>query len=384
MNLETFAIQYQSFDEEDQIVVSCDSPECDRKDSLQKRSAYNNVARNGRFLCRSCSYTDEGKAKIGAATSYPRSDETKAKMSAAKKAYFTTDAGKEFKRRLSIMTALGHTQNKYENAKRQGWYPSTKTGKWMFFGSSYELRLCWLLDQDENVETYETQIGYQWEGRGRCLDFLVTFVEGSKKAIEVKPADRLTEEAFVQQLADSEAHARSNGWEFEVNTEKTFSMTYQQIRDWADKYRETITGIDYTAHRMEMDRKKAKKHYDAKIATDTVSLFCTFCNVEHTALRLTHDKNIKRNGRYICEREGGHIAGSKPKKKKENPHAAEGKKKCNRCEQVKLLEEFGDDKMKSDGKATRCKECRAEVATAKYREKTSEKTEQSSTESISE
>jgi hypothetical protein len=380
MNIEEFDEKYKDFGWKDKIKISCE--DCNQEKELLKHKAKENVTKNHRYSCQKCRalqaqpsrvYSPEGLAAISKGTSYPRSEETKAKMSAGRKAYFKTEAGKEFKRRLSIMTAMGHAQNKFENAKRQGWYPSTKTGKLMFYGSSYELRLCWMLDQDSAVETYQTQIVYEWDGRGRCLDFLVTFIDGTIKAIEVKPEDRLNEESVILQIGDSNGYASSQGWQFGTYTEAELGMTPIAIREWADKYRETITGIDYTSHRMQINRDKANKHYATKIATDTVTLFCAFCNVEHTALRLTHEKNIERNGRYICEREGGHIAGSKPKKKKDNPHAAEGKKKCNRCEQVKLLEEFGDDKMKSDGKATRCKECRAEVATAKYQQKRAEK-----------
>jgi hypothetical protein len=102
------------------------------------------------------------------------------------------------------------------------------------------------------------------------------------------------------------------------------------------------------------------------IAQDKVTVWCDYCGENHEALRLTHDKNLARNGRYICEREGGHIAGSKPKKKKVNPYAAEGKKECVRCHEVKLFEEFGVDGSRSDGYACRCRQCRSELAALAY------------------
>jgi len=82
---------------------------------------------------------------------------------------------------------------------------------------------------------------------------------------------------------------------------------------------------------------RVKKHYAEKIATDKVQVYCEYCQVTHEALRLTYDKNIARNGRYICEREGGHIAGSRPKPhlRKANPYEAEGKKECLGCKQVR-------------------------------------------------
>lgn len=358
MNLDEFNEEYKLVEANDYVVIECDMDECLRRHRLKKLSAANNISRNGCFRCRSCSYTTEGKAKIGEATSYLRSDATKEKMSKARKRFFKTPAGEAHKKILSLSTARGHTQNKYENAKRQGWYPSTKTNQIMFYGSSYELRYIWSLDQDDAILTYETQIGFEWKGRGRCLDVLITYKDGCKKAVEIKPEDRLTEQNFIDQLNDSREHALSQGWQFEICTEKTMGMTYRQIRDWSDEFRKTITGIDYKAHRLEMDRKKAKKHYDTKIATDTVDVYCEFCKTTHTALRLTHDKNIVRNGRYICEREGGHIAGSKPKKKPD----PETKQCKGPCGLVLPFENF------SRGKA-QCKVCRSEIYKQKYQEK---------------
>lgn len=368
MILETFNEQYKDYRSRDKIQILCGVDGCNRFDVQNKDSAIRNIKKNGLFRCRICSYTPEGRKRISEANSYKRSDDTKQKMSDAKKAFFQTPAGIEAKKKLSLLTAKGHSENKYENAKRQGWFPSKLNGRWMFYGSSYELRFCSVLELDETVESYDTQIGFNWKGRGRCLDFLIKSKDGTTKAVEVKPEDRLTEQKFIDQINDSREYSESNGWLFEVCTEKTLGMTYQQIRNWSDEYRKNITGIDYTKHRLEMDKKKAKKHYDTKIATDKVEVWCDYCKEIHMPLRLTYDKNIKRNGEYICEKHGGFIAGSKPKKKKVNPYAAEGKKQCNECKNIKLFEEFGIDKAKDDGYSTRCKICRAKAATKKYQE----------------
>lgn len=371
MDLIEFNRKFAACGSHDKVTLLCD--DCGKERAILKNVIQRNISKNGRYMCRSCSMkqshanspmTAESKRKISEATmGITRSPTTRKKMANAKRHFYKTPAGEAHKKILSLSTARGHTQNKYENAKRQGWYPSTKTNQIMFYGSSYELRYIWSLDQDDTVLTYETQIGFEWKGRGRCLDVLITYKDGTKKAVEIKPEDRLTEQNFIDQLNDSREHALSRGWQFEVCTEKTMGMTYREIRDWSDEFRKTITGIDYKAHRLEMDRKKAKKHYDTQIATDTVEVYCEFCKTTHTALRLTHDKNIARNGRYICEREGGHIAGSKPKKKKVNPYADQGKKECiGPCGRVLPLDNF------SNGKA-QCKECRAKHYASKYQEK---------------
>jgi hypothetical protein len=364
MNLEEFEQKYEQYGFRDKISITCGVEGCGNQSSTNKDSAVRNIRKHGVFKCRSCCYTDEGKKKISAATSHKRSQEACKKMAEAKKAFYETEKGKALKKRLSEIASNGHAVNKYENSKRQGWFKSAKMNKWIFFGSSYELRLCWMLDQDENVDFFETQIGFNWEGRGRCLDCLVTFKDGRKKAIEVKPLDRVDE--FKEQISDSRMFSAKNGWDFEVYTETNFGMPYHQIRNWADDYRKQLTGIDYAKHRKEMDVKKAKKYYQTHIATDKVSIYCEYCKEDHNPLRLTHDRNIARNGRYICEREGGHIAGSRPKKKKFNPHAASGCKECLGCKQVLPFSDYGTDKGRSDGYASKCKECRRKAANEKY------------------
>jgi hypothetical protein len=375
MNLQEFEEKFKAIGVKHEVDLNCD--DCDKQRTLKKENAIRIIKKWGKFTCASCSmkshhkqapHSEESYKKVSEAlTGIVRSEETKLKMSEAKKTFFTTPEGEALKLKLSLLAAQGHADNKFENAKRQGWYPSTKTGKPMFYGSSYELRLCWLLDHDDDVETYETQIAYQWQGRGRCLDFLVTFVDQSKMAIEVKPVSRLGEAEVKCQISDSGLHAKSQGWGFDVYTEYNFKMKYSELRDWADEFRKTITGIDYVALRKELNNQKAKKYYDAHIADNKIEIYCAYCRDTHQPLKLTYNRNLARNGRYICEREGGSISGSKPKKKKENPYAAEGKKLCiGPCGMVKLLAEFGEDKGRSDGKATRCKVCRAEAAKKKY------------------
>jgi hypothetical protein len=70
----------------------------------------------------------------------------------------------------------------------------------------------------------------------------------------------------------------------------------------------------------------------------------------------------------ICEREGGHIAGSRPKPhlRKANPHAASGCKECLGCKQILSFDNFGTDKGRADGYASKCKECRRKAANEKY------------------
>ena len=62
----------------------------------------------------------------------------------------------------------------------------------------------------------------------------------------------------------------------------------------------------------------------------------------------------------------GTSRGSRPKKKKVNPYEAEGKKECLGCKQVLPYDNFGTDKGRADGYASKCKECRRVLAKEKY------------------
>lgn len=364
IDLKEFELAYADFLFTDRITVKCGVEGCGRIETRRKDSVALNIKKHGVFKCPRCCFTDEGRKKMGQASSYKRSQETCAKMAEAKKAFYETEKGKELKKKLSVMTAENHSQNKYEKSKRRGVFESKKTGRQLSYDSSYELRLCWMLDSDDDVVDFETQMGFKIDGHGRCLDCLVTYKGGRKKAIEVKPKQRLDE--FAHQIDDSRRHATQNGWEFQVMTEEDLGMTYSEIRRWADEYRTNATGIDYHAYREDVDRRKASKYYHTHIATDKVEVYCEYCKETHEALRLTYDKNIARNGRYICEREGGHIAGSRPKKKKVNPHAASGSKECLGCKQILSFDSFGTDKGRADGYASKCKECRRVAAKEKY------------------
>jgi hypothetical protein len=360
----------------DKIEVYCGV--CNTSFSMQvfkirkKLRKYNNVLCSTHAMS-ACWQNEEYKKNIAnkisqKTTGVKKSEDTKKRMSESKLAYFKTDAGKANKQKLSKLTAQGHGKNKYEKSKRQTWYHSKKIDKLVFCDSSYELRLCWLLDQDDSVLEFQTQIAFEHNEKNRCLDCLVTYKDHDKKkkAIEVKPKKRLEE--FALQIQDSQEYAKSQNWDFEIITEDCFGMSYKAIRDWADAFIKSNGGFDWAEHRKKRNLEKATKHYRTKISPDKVELYCEFCKENHTALRLTYDRNIARNGRYICEREGGKISGSKPKLhlRKENPYAIEGKKECNNCKCVKGFEEFGLDKLKSDGYATQCKICRSEKSRSNY------------------
>ena len=373
MNIKEFEIKYGEYGFRDKISIFCSTEGCENHMSTNKDSAVRNIKKHGTFKCRTCCYTEEGKKRISESTSYKRSPETCRKMAEAKIAFYLTEEGKKLKKKLSVLTAENHSVHKYDKSKRRGVFESKKTGRKLSYDSSYELRLCWLLDSDETVLDFETQLGFQINGRGRCLDCLVTYKSGKKKVIEMKPKQRIDE--FKNQIEDTKEYANQNNWDFQLMTEDDLGMNYKQIRLWADEYRTENTGIDYHEYRKENNRKKAKKHYNEKIALDKVNVYCEFCKENHSVLRKSYDSNIKRNRRYICEKEGGRISGCRPKTHliKENIYAKDGKKQCIHCSEIKYLESFNKDKSRRDGYRGSCKSCESVNQKNKYKKSRSEK-----------
>lgn len=366
-----FNVLYGDLGQKTKVEMSCN---CGRKKLIYKEKAQENIdTHNGIYICRACSMISSHatnprssetreKQRIGR-VGKQHSGETKKLISDIKNEFYKTDAGKRVRRKLSVATSKQHGSKKFDKSKRKILYISAKNGGDIrVCNSSYEYIVCEdFLEKDDTIVSYETQVPYNVEDRGRSLDFLITYANGDRKAIEVKPLKRLTEEIHVLQMYDSRENAKKKGWNFEIWTEKEIGIvSIKAATARADVYRKENYLIDYAAYRQQKDRDKANRHYQTKIAKDKVIVFCDFCNDYHAPLRLTYDRNIARNARYVCERLGGHIAGSKPKKKKENPFADLGQKKCiGECDRVLPFECF------SAGKS-QCKECRAKTYKQRY------------------
>ena len=246
--------------------------------------------------------------------------------------------------------------------RRYHYHLSPKAGS-IYCDSSYELKAALLLDDDANVVWYINQQSFiAKKGNKRIYDFLVRYQNGDMKIIEVKPQRRI--EQFQEQIEDNKEYALRKGYGFTIWSEQELGFENEYCATkWADEYLSKLDNIDYTEIRKARSLQRTKKHYRKKIATDTVDVFCEYCQCIHIALKLTHDRNVARNnGVYICEKHGGHIAGSKPKKRKEDPLAALGQKQCTgKCQRILSLTECF-----SKGKS-QCKECRAEIYKQRYR-----------------
>jgi hypothetical protein len=385
MNLNDFMSLYATYSQKQKVLVKC---KCGReKEILRERALDNikNLENNGEYVCRSCS-TKNSHAKFPrgeetrrkqseAAKGTKKSEETKAKMSEAKKKFYQTPEGEQLRKKLSKSTSEQHSSNKFDKSKRKVLYISAKNkGEIRVCNSSYEFIACdHFLEYDHNVVSYDTQVPYCCGEKHRSMDFLIAYTDGTKKSVEVKPKKRMSEESHTKQLADSAANAKQNGWKWEVWTEENLNITRcKEATRLADEYRRIHYLVDYAAYRAQKDKNKAKRHYDKKTSQNKVVVFCTFCNVYHFPLKVSYDRNIEKNGGFICIRENGHLIGKRGKTHLKNPYANLGQKECSKCYRILPLKCFGSN---GNGKiSSRCKECRAEVAAEKYKKSKSENT----------
>ena len=247
--------------------------------------------------------------------------------------------------------------------RRIAYHKSPKAGI-IYCDSSYELKAAIMLDEDETVLTYSNQVPFMIEGRKRFTDFLIIRKSGLTIR-EVKPVRRLKD--FKEQIDDNRWYATQNNWEFEVWTEQELGFKSEYFATkWADEYLSKIGDVDYVEIRKKRNVERSQRHYKKTIGNKKITFYCNYCHKEHEILKICYDRNIKKNGRFICIVENGHLVGKNPKKKKENPYAPDGKKQCNQCKEIKPFEEFGIDKIKSDGYSTRCKKCRSEAELKRY------------------
>ena len=265
-------------------------------------------------------------------------------------------------KKLSEKCANQNKNGDFKQSHIRGYFKSIKNKKDIYYGSSYELRCLFLLEKDELVFSYERGECFEdSKGKFRNPDLLVVYIDNSKLLIEVKPKSRLEEKDIIDQIIESKQYAKKNNIVFKVWTEDDSGFSNaSKIVDWAKIFLAQQGDPKWLEAKKDSANKRSKKYYHSHIANDKVEVYCEYCKEIHHPLRVTHDRNLSRNSRYICEREGGHIAGSISKQhlKKINPFESDGKKECSTCHAVLNLQSF------SCGKNI-CKSCRAK----KYKEK---------------
>jgi len=371
MNLIELNEKYGHCSVKTKIEVQCN---CGKIKKVSKERVRDNIEHNGEYTCMSCAITKshalnprgketkekQRQGRLGK----KHNDTTKKQMTESANKKWQTPWGKKQRKIIAKRTAQGHCSNKFDKSKRKILYVSAKNNNEIrTCNSSYEYIYCEnFLELDPNVLSYETQVYYKVEDRDRSLDFLITYVNGSKKVVEIKPKKRLHEEYFVRQINDSRQNALANNWDFAVVTEDELGIQKSsEATQQADEYRKKQYGLDLEKHRKEKAVERSQKHYEKHIQNDKITVHCDFCDEDHTIMKLSYDLNVEKNGRYICHKENGSINGKLPKTHliKENPYKDLGQKQClGPCKRILPFECFGSDKSRRDGYCDKCKECR--------------------------
>ena len=248
----------------------------------------------------------------------------------------------------------------------KGWHDSPKAGR-VFYRSSYEKKAFIRLDEDETIRNYQAEkvsVAY-FNPRKKItstylIDLKLQFTDGSEKFVEIKPKKWLDDAVVKSKIAAGREFAVTLGMPFEVWTEaELFGLDYKDkdIKEFIDSIKSNPQII---VDRKKKNVEKVMRHYEKHIKNDKITVFCEFCQKEHTIMTLSYKQNIARNGRFVCIKENGSIVGKQPKihLRKINEYAKIGSKECTKCKQILPFENFGKDKSRRDGYASRCKNCR--------------------------
>jgi hypothetical protein len=374
LDMEKFLKLYDKYSQKDKIEVTCSVS--GRKHIVTKEKVQSNIEKNGMYIDRITSMemyyqnnpmSEERKRKISEVKlGKTKSEETKQKMKESAKRRWIFESGKKERNKLSEKAAKQNASGSINKSKRKILYISKlNNNEVRVCLSSYEFIYCEdFLEKDENVASYETQVPYQVGDKYRSFDFLVTYKDGRKVVVEIKPKKFLELEFHAQQLENSLQYAIDNNYDHIVLTEKELGIIRSvDATKRADEYRKINYKIDFISYKQERNKLKAKKHYDKHIKNNKVTIYCDFCKCYHNVLNIAYMDNVEKNGRFRCRRENCHEIGKKDKShlKKVNLYALEGKKQCNKCKMILLIDDFSIDNNKEDKHGNICKTCKRET-----------------------
>jgi hypothetical protein len=256
----------------------------------------------------------------------------------------------------------------------RGYFPFKKAGGEVYFGSSYELRCMFELENDPDVRTFRRcEVFKTPKGRWRAPDLWIERRDGRGEIWEVKPSAMVDKPRARAQIADTAVHAATTGVGFRVWTERDSALKEDgRIIGWAREYLSRQQGDTTYEVRNKRTRKAIRERHYAKEQAASVVVHCDYCKVDHTVLPRTYARNIaNHDGVYVCEAMAGHIGGSKPKDhlKKTNPYAVEGRKQCSMCEQILPVDQFQKRIASWDGLSAACKPCLRVYDAARYRKR---------------
>jgi hypothetical protein len=194
MNLQEFLNLYSSVGQKKKVKITCI---CGKEKELTKERILDNIKKHIDYTCRSCvmkkhyvnsPMQQETKDKISKSTKGKIvSKETREKMALSAYEKWASPKGQKQKENLSALAAKQHSKQKMEKTRIRGLYFSKKNNDFVVYASSYELLRCYILDLDDTVESYQTQVYYKINNNSRSLDFLIKYKNGEIVAEEIKP-----------------------------------------------------------------------------------------------------------------------------------------------------------------------------------------------------
>jgi hypothetical protein len=198
--------------------------------------------------------------------------------------------------KFSKTCARQHKARSFKHSHIRGHFASVKCEKSVYYASSYELRCMFVLESDPLVTGFQRCDAFKGEDGWRNPDLLVDFADGRREVWEIKPENMLVHEHVKTQIGESEAFAESNGFGFRVWTEKDSGLgSDHEIIKWARDYLLSL-GDGHRSEAHKESRKKIRERYYAKKSADKIDVWCDFCNTTHLQLRMTYERNVKRNG----------------------------------------------------------------------------------------
>lgn len=187
------------------------------------------IYRATRFCSRSCATTGERNSSYGkSGTEHPTYGSPKWNVGLTK----LTDerlaaVGRKISEVISDKIIAGEWN--HQPGFNSGHFTSAKSGRTMYYRSSYELRAMEILEADPDVRAFKAEpfsiiyTGLDGLQHRYHPDILVEMVDGSQRLIEVKPSSLVNEATNVIKKHAGQRFCADNGLTLEVWTETTLA-----------------------------------------------------------------------------------------------------------------------------------------------------------------
>lgn len=259
-----------------------------------------------------------------------------------------------------------HANGVFKHSHIRGNYKSAKNQCEVYYGSSYELRCIYQLENNPEVSSYRRMNAIKTDHNSWRNPDLFVNINGEEWIFEVKPKKTLIYQDVIDQIYDSTEYCKKNNIKFRIWTEDDADMNEKQIIIWAKNIIAEETGNFIPLIRYKENHcRHSKKYYHEKVKTNRKVFMCDFCKEIHDIMTYSYNLNIKKNGKYLCPIENGKNIGSRPKAPIEPPT----ENKCKECKETKPIDQFRKDSSRKHGYKSYCLDCARKIANQRYQNK---------------